>query len=60
LLDKGDYSNQAFPKDASGKPLRYKILVHDNKVRAVLYNTGNSIERVNFREMRINSTADNP
>ena len=60
LLDKGDYSNQTFPKDASGKPLRYKILVYESKVKAVLYNTGSSIERVSFREMRIDSSAEKP
>jgi len=34
-------------------PLRYKILVHAMKVKAILYNTGNSIEKVNFKEMRL-------
>lgn len=52
LLDKGDFSNQKFEKDAAGVVMRYKIIVHDQKVKAVLYNTGNSIERVNFKEMR--------
>lgn len=53
LIDNGDFRNQTFPKDAAGLPLRYKILVHAMKIKAVLYNTGNSIERVNFREMRL-------
>ena len=33
--------------------MRYKILVHDMKVKAVLYNTGNSIELVPHKEMRL-------
>jgi hypothetical protein len=59
LLDKGDFTNQKFEKDAAGVVMRYKILVHDQKVKAVLYNTGKSIERVNFKEMRLEKPGDN-
>lgn len=59
LLDKGDFTNQKFEKDAAGVVMRYKILIHDQKVKAVLYNTGNSIERVNFKEMRLEKPGGN-
>jgi hypothetical protein len=38
--------------------MRYKILVHDMKVKAVLYNTGNSIELVPHKEMRLEKPGD--
>jgi hypothetical protein len=38
--------------------MRYKILVYDMKVKAVLYNTGNSIEWVNFKELRLEKPGD--
>ena len=53
LIDEGDFTSQVFKKDTTGVPLRYKILVYDMKVKAVLYNTGASIESINFKEMRI-------
>lgn len=53
LIDENDFSGQEFKKDVSGKPLRYKILVYQNKVKTVLYNTGTSIEVVKFQEFRI-------
>ena len=45
---KDDYSNETFDLDATGRPLRFKILVHNMKIWAVLYNTGNSIEKLKF------------
>jgi hypothetical protein len=39
--------------DVNGVPLRYKILIHNMRVKQVLYNTGSSIESVQFREFRI-------
>lgn len=33
-----------FEKDASGMPLRYKVLVRDKTVKRILYNTGHTIE----------------
>jgi hypothetical protein len=38
-----------------GVSLRYKILVHDFKIRDVLYNNGTSIEAVQFEEVRIDT-----
>ena len=38
-----------------GVSLRYKILVHDFKIRDVLYNNGTSIEAVYFEEVKINT-----
>ena len=35
---------ETFELDSTGRPLRYKILVYDMRVLAVLYNTGESIE----------------
>jgi aspartyl aminopeptidase len=42
-----------FKLDVYGKPLRYKIFVRDLHVKKVLYNTGNTLENVNFTEQRI-------
>ena len=58
LLDKEDYTNIKFDKDAAGVVMRYKILVHEMKVKAVLYNTGNSIELVPHKEMRLEKPGD--
>ena len=52
---KDDYSNETFDLDATGRPLRFKILVHNMKIWAVLYNTGNSIEKLKFQEIRISN-----
>ena len=54
-IQKDDYTNEKFDFDASGRPLRYKILVHNMKIWAVLYNTGNSIEILKFQEIRISN-----
>ena len=43
-----------FGQDAAGRVLRYKILVKDMKIFHVLYNTGDSVEDVPFREFRVN------
>ena len=37
-------AHEKFELDATGRPLRYKILIYDMRVLAVLYNTGESIE----------------
>jgi hypothetical protein len=43
-----------FNNDASGKPLRYKVLVRDMKINHVLYNQGNdNIVEVPFNEVRV-------
>ena len=36
--------HKEFPNDATGMPLRYKILIEDMAVHAVLYNDGQSID----------------
>ena len=54
-IQKDDYSNEKFELDATGRPLRYKILVHNMKIWAVLYNTGSSIEKLKFQEIRISN-----
>ena len=47
-LEKHDYNVKeiSFKKDIMGVALRYKILVHDFKIRDVLYNNGTQIEPV--------------
>jgi len=35
-----DYSDEKFELDATGRPLRYKILIHNMRIWAVLYNSG--------------------
>jgi len=52
-INKGDFSAEQFKKDLNGIPLRYKILIHNMRVKQVLYNTGSSIETVKHREYRI-------
>ena len=44
-----------FKKDATGAVLRYLILIHDCRVLAVLYNTGNSIESLRYAEYRLDT-----
>ena len=39
---------ETFELDSTGRPLRYKILIYEMKVQAVLYNTGSSIESIKF------------
>jgi hypothetical protein len=41
--------------DVMGRALRYKILVKEHHVEAVLYNTGNTTEYITFIERRINT-----
>ena len=36
-----------------GSVLRYLILIHNSRVHAVLYNTGNSIEMLKYAEHRV-------
>ena len=46
-----DYTD--FKKDIHGRPLRYKVLVRDLAIKQILYNTGNSVEKIPFEEFRI-------
>lgn len=57
-LDSHTYSIKdiSFTKDVSGQVLRYKILVHDWKIRDVLYNNGSSVEPLPFAETSISKT----
>jgi len=48
-----DYSAEKFELDATGRPLRYKILIHKMRIWAVLYNTGSSIDTCKFKEVRV-------
>ena len=42
-----------FKKDIHGRPLRYKVLVRDLAIKQILYNTGNSVEKIPFEEFRL-------
>jgi len=42
-----------FKNDATGRPLRYKILCQNMHVHSVLYNTGSSVEEVPFEEHKV-------
>lgn len=44
---------EVFGSDATGRPLRYKVLVSDLQIKHVLYNTGETVEDVPFEEVRI-------
>jgi len=48
-----DFSKEEFSVDETGQKLRYKVLVKDEAVFAVLYNTGQSVESILFTETRI-------
>jgi hypothetical protein len=39
-----------FGKDSKGRPLRYKIVVRDGRVKSILYNTGSRIADIKFVE----------
>ena len=52
-IEKDNFNDEKFDVDAAGRPLRYKILIHNMRVWAVLYNTGSSIERIKFQEIRV-------
>jgi len=39
-----------FGKDSEGRPLRYKIVIRDGRVRSILYNTGSRIDDIKFLE----------
>lgn len=43
-----------FGLDSAGKPLRYKIIVKEDKIAAIMYNTGNRIEELTFVEHQFN------
>merc|ERR1712048_1482289 len=49
-IEKDNFTDEKFDNDVSGRPLRYKILVHNMTIWAVLYNTGSSIENLKFKE----------
>lgn len=42
-----------FDRDFAGRPLRYKFLVYNWEIRAVLYNNGASIDELPFKEIKI-------
>ena len=46
-------NHMEFGTDATGRPLRYKILVDKLAVKEILFNTGSSIESVPHEEIRI-------
>jgi len=50
-----DFSKENFSVDETGQKLRYKVLVKDEAVFAVLYNTGQSVESILFDETRIST-----
>ena len=52
-IEQDNFNDETFDLDATGRPLRYKILIHNMKVWAVLYNTGSSIESIKFQEIRV-------
>ena len=52
-IEQDNFSDEKFDLDATGRPLRYKILIHNMGVWAVLYNTGSSIESIRFQEIRV-------
>jgi hypothetical protein len=39
-----------FGHDLAGQKLRYKILVHNWRIKSVLYNDGSTIEAIKFEE----------
>lgn len=48
--DVPQFSIKDFGLDSAGKPLRYKIIVKEDKVAAIMYNTGSRIEELTFVE----------
>jgi len=46
-----DYMN--FDTDSAGQILRYKILIQNHKILTVLYNYGESIDEIPFKEIKI-------
>ena len=42
-----------FGTDATGRPLKYKILVRDKHVAMILYNDNNQVQEVPFEEIRM-------
>jgi len=48
-----DYKD--FEKDSEGNVLRYKVLVKDGKIDSVLYNTGDKVESIKFKEIQISA-----
>jgi len=48
--DMPTFNIKDFGLDSAGKPLRYKIVVKEDKVVAIMYNTGNRIEELVFIE----------
>jgi hypothetical protein len=41
-----------FGKDAMGNPLRYKVLIRNDRVHSVFYNTGSKAEVIPFKEIQ--------
>jgi hypothetical protein len=48
-----DLRKMNFGADAFGRKLRYKVVVYDMKVFAILYDNGSVIERLAFQEISI-------
>lgn len=46
-----------FDKDSAGQLLRYKILVQGDSIHTILYNTGVTIEELQFKEIRVEPNA---
>jgi len=45
-----------FKTDSTGQTLKYKILIKDNSIADILYNTGSETIEIPFDETRINSS----
>ncbi|PCI27051.1 hypothetical protein COB52_05455 [Candidatus Kaiserbacteria bacterium] len=50
--DVGDYTKDSKEKDAAGQILRYLILIKEDKIFKVMYNTGDAFMEVKFIELR--------
>lgn len=50
--DESIIEHMVFGKDAMGNPLRYKIIIKNDNVSHVLYNTGTKAELILFKEIQ--------